>query len=83
MNCLNLSVIPQFGGTCWFNAILMIALYSQLTRKIVIKSSKTWDKTNKFLNCNISRSSTLTMFSSRLLRENPFGIGLASLRVHS
>ena len=49
MNCLNLSVIPQFGGTCWFNAILMIALYSQLTRKIVIKSSKTWDKTNKFL----------------------------------
>ncbi len=27
--CLDLSVIPQFEGTCWFNAILMIALYSQ------------------------------------------------------
>ena len=39
-NCLNLSVIPQFRGTCWFNAILMIALYSQNVRKILIKLSK-------------------------------------------
>ena len=49
MDCVNLSVIPQFGGTCWFNAILMIALYSQETRKVLIKSSKTWDTNNKFL----------------------------------
>ena len=48
-NCLNLSVIPQFRGTCWFNAILMISLYSQNVRKILIKVSKKWDKSNSFL----------------------------------
>jgi len=47
--CLDLSVIPQFGGTCWFNAILMIALYSQNVRKVLMKYSKKWDKTNSFL----------------------------------
>ena len=47
--CLNLSVIPQFGGTCWLNAILTIALYSQYTRKVVLKQAKKWDKKNKFL----------------------------------
>ena len=47
--CLNLSVIPQFGGTCWFNAILMIALYSQNTRKAVLRAAKYWDKSNTFL----------------------------------
>jgi len=46
--CLNLSVIPQFGGTCWFNAILMIALYSQNVRKAMLKASKKWDKTDLF-----------------------------------
>ncbi len=46
--CLNLSVIPQFGGTCWFNAILMIALYSQNVRKAMMKASKKWDKTDSF-----------------------------------
>ncbi len=49
MECVDLSVIPQFGGTCWFNAILMIVLYSQETRKVLIKTSKNWDKNNKFL----------------------------------
>jgi len=47
--CLNLSVIPQFGGTCWFNAILMIALYSQNVRKVVLKVANKWDKSNSFL----------------------------------
>jgi len=47
--CLDLSVIPQFGGTCWFNAILMIALYSQNVRKFMIKASKKWDKSDSFL----------------------------------
>lgn len=47
--CLDLSVIPQFGGTCWFNAILTIALYSQNTRKVLLKQAKKWDKKNKFL----------------------------------
>jgi len=39
MDCVNLSVIPQFSGTCWFNAILTIALYSQNVRKIIINNS--------------------------------------------
>ena len=47
--CLDLSVIPQFTGTCWFNAILMIALYSENVRKVLMKTSKHWDKSNSFL----------------------------------
>lgn len=46
--CIKLSVIPQFSGSCWFNAILMISLYSQLTRRVLIKAAKYWDKTNSF-----------------------------------
>ena len=49
MDCVNLSVIPQFSGTCWFNAILTIALYSQNVRKIMINNSKNWNKSNSFL----------------------------------
>lgn len=47
--CLNLSVIPQFSGSCWFNSILTICLYSQHTRKVLLKYAKKWDKTNTFL----------------------------------
>lgn len=46
--CIKLEVIPQYGGSCWFNAILMIALYSQLTRKVLIKASKYWNKDESF-----------------------------------
>lgn len=31
MNCANLSLIPQFSGTYWFNAILTASLYSKHT----------------------------------------------------
>jgi len=48
-NCKEISVIPQFGGTCWFNAILMIVLYSQNMRKILIKEAKNWSNPNSFL----------------------------------
>jgi hypothetical protein len=48
--CENLKVIPQFTGTCWFNAFLMSVLYSQNARKMMIKVSKKWNKENKFLN---------------------------------
>jgi hypothetical protein len=48
--CSDLKVIPQFEGTCWFNAFLMSVLYSQNARKIMIKVSKTWNKKDKFLN---------------------------------
>lgn len=46
--CLDLSVIPQFAGTCWFNAILTVVLYSQNVRKVMLKTSKTWSKSNSF-----------------------------------
>ena len=48
--CKDLKVIPQFVGSCWFNSILMSILYSQYSRKIMIKTSKKWDKNDKFLN---------------------------------
>ena len=48
--CNDLKVIPQFVGSCWFNSILMSVLYSQYSRKIMIKESKKWNKKDKFLN---------------------------------
>ena len=47
--CDKVTTIPQFGGTCWFNAILMATLYSQGSRAILLKLSENWDKKNKFL----------------------------------
>jgi len=47
--CLNLSVIPQFAGTCWFNAILMVALYSEGVRQVLLKDVETWNKSSQFL----------------------------------
>ena len=38
--CREIDVIPQFGGTCWFNAILMAILYSQGSRSILFKEAK-------------------------------------------
>uniref|UniRef100_A0A6C0CEU9 Uncharacterized protein n=1 Tax=viral metagenome TaxID=1070528 RepID=A0A6C0CEU9_9ZZZZ len=34
--CNNVVTIPQFIGTCWFNAILMAILYSQNSRKLLL-----------------------------------------------
>jgi hypothetical protein len=49
--CRDLKVIPQYDArTCWFNSILMALLYSENARKMLISNSKTWDKSNKFLN---------------------------------
>lgn len=48
-SCLDISVIPQYIGTCWFNAILMITLYSENMRKLLIKESKKWKNPNTFL----------------------------------
>jgi len=46
--CDKIAVIPQFEGTCWFNAILMICFYSQDFRNLLIKYSKQWKKDNLF-----------------------------------
>jgi hypothetical protein len=34
--CKKVVTIPQFIGTCWFNAILMALLYSQNSRKLLL-----------------------------------------------
>ena len=34
--CENVFTIPQFGPTCWFNALLMILFYSELSRNFFI-----------------------------------------------
>lgn len=51
--CTQLSTYPQFGGTCWLNAILMAIFYSQNSRKLLLNIVGTWDneknKNNKFL----------------------------------
>lgn len=36
--CNNLKKIPQFSGTCWFNSILTIMLYSEGFRKCLAKN---------------------------------------------
>ncbi len=57
--CSDISVIPQFIGTCWFNAILMSCFYSQEMRKLMIKQSKTWAKNDnlfKFLKTILKNS---------------------------
>jgi hypothetical protein len=42
--CSNITVLPQYEGTCWFNAIFMICFYSQGVRKLLIKHSNEWNK---------------------------------------
>jgi hypothetical protein len=47
--CNDISVIPQFNDTCWFNAILMTCFFSQRMRNLMInKVSKTWDNSSLF-----------------------------------
>ncbi len=47
--CLDINVIPQYGGTCWLNAVMMSALYSQGSNYFVKKASRKWDKNNSLL----------------------------------
>lgn len=35
MGCNDIITVPQFKGTCWFNAILMVLFYSQNMKKLV------------------------------------------------
>ena len=46
--CDKITTIPQFGGTCWFNAILMAAIYSEQSRKVLLKLSENWKKKISF-----------------------------------
>ena len=50
--CDRLDTIPQFSGTCWFNSIITVMLYSQGLRKELSKifKGKRKDKDDKLLN---------------------------------
>ena len=48
-DCNKIKVIPQYKeDTCWFNAMLMISLYSNRSRKLMRRISKQWDKKDSF-----------------------------------
>lgn len=36
-NCDNVISLKQYGPTCWFNSILMSLLYSDESRKLLLK----------------------------------------------
>ena len=42
-NCKRLVYWGQYGPTCWFNSLLMTIFYSQLSRELLLKASKSWD----------------------------------------
>jgi hypothetical protein len=50
--CNKVVTIPQFIGTCWFNAILMAILYSQNSRKLLLHDNiyEKEKNTNKLYN---------------------------------
>ena len=49
-NCNNVISLKQYGPTCWFNSILMALLYSDESRKLLLKKSKKWNKKIEVLN---------------------------------
>lgn len=42
-NCSNVITLKQYGPTCWFNSILMAILYSDNSRKLLLKKSQLWN----------------------------------------
>ena len=42
--CNNVITLNQYGPTCWFNSILMAVLYSENSRKLLLKKSKHWNR---------------------------------------
>ena len=73
--CDNYPVIPQFGGTCWFNTIITACCYSENLKKLMIKKSKKWDKSNsffKYLKTILKYSySTDTKIRKMFIKEKP------------
>lgn len=42
--CSELITYPQYGPTCWFNALIMAILYSQHSRKLILNQAEKWQK---------------------------------------
>lgn len=49
-DCNSVISLKQYGPTCWFNSILMAILYSDESRKLLLKKSKKWSKKIEVLN---------------------------------
>jgi len=47
--CDKVLPLRQYGQTCWFNSILMAVLYSDESRKLLLKKSEEWDDKIKVL----------------------------------
>ena len=45
--CEKVITIPQFTGTCWFNSILMVTLYSHRMRQLLRNKIKSMDEEKK------------------------------------
>lgn len=41
-DCSKVVTIPQFTGTCWFNALLMCIFYSEGMRSILLNKAREW-----------------------------------------
>jgi len=50
LKCDNVISLKQYGPTCWFNSILMALLYSDESRKLLLKRSNKWNKKINVLN---------------------------------
>jgi hypothetical protein len=42
--CSEVITYPQYGETCWFNALIMAVLYSQHSRKLILNQAEKWQK---------------------------------------
>ena len=47
-NCNNVLTLPQFGPTCWFNALMMTLFYSQGMRNVMFTVNETWKSNIKY-----------------------------------
>lgn len=46
-NCTKMIVMPQYTGTCWFNALIMALFYSQGLHNVLLTRRETWNMTQK------------------------------------
>lgn len=45
-DCSKVVTIPQYTGTCWFNALLMCIFYSEGMRSVLLKKASEWPQKN-------------------------------------
>jgi hypothetical protein len=43
MDCSKVVTVPQFSGTCWFNAVMMTLFYSEGMRRLIMSKVAAWE----------------------------------------